>query len=184
MFHSTSWDLQPHVWSQKAHSRIPSKVQLAFSAACSASAWVLTAMCIQLCVLLIFLTQNSILIWPKLSVSGSSSMIIYTGTIQSDLSAVSYISMLLMCSSLDERIKNLLSTQFPASQTSLCVIGQNCRTCMKTLTSTNQLRVGKVCLSLLSVLHPILSACLPQPNRSQRFDLLEKKSRERSIMQL
>lgn len=105
MFHSTSWDLQPHVWSQKAHSRIPSKVQLAFSAACSASAWVLTAVCIQLCVLLIFLTQNSILIWPKLSVSGSSSMIIYTGTIQSDLSAVSYISMLLMCSSLDERIK-------------------------------------------------------------------------------
>lgn len=80
--------------------------------------------------------------------------------------------------------KNLLSTQFPASHTSLCVIGQNCRTCMKTLTSTNQLRVGKVCLSLLSVLHPILSACLPQPNRSQRFDLLEKKSRERSIMQL
>ncbi len=104
MFHSTSWDLQPHI-SQKAHSRIPSKVQQVFSAACSASAWVLTVVCIQLCVLLNFLTQNSILIWPKLPVSGSSSMMIYTETIQSDLSAVAYISMLLMCSSPDERMK-------------------------------------------------------------------------------
>lgn len=174
----------------KKHTlEFPVKFSWPFPQDATASAWVLTVECIQLCVLLTFLTQNSILIWPKLPVSGSSSMIIYTETIQSDPSAVAYISMLLMCSSLKD--EHFLSTQFPASHTSLyssiafvLLAIDYCRTFMKMLQSTNQLRVGKACLSLLAILHPVLSACLPQSNRSQRFDLLVKNSCERSVMQL
>lgn len=94
----------------------PVKFSWPFPQDATASAWVLTVECIQLCVFLTFLTDNSILIWPKLPMSGSSSMIIYTEKIQTDPSAVAYTSMLLICSSLEN--ENLLSTQFPASYTS------------------------------------------------------------------